>query len=155
MCLLYTSFACYCLLPPSPPSPGKRSKFDSNDGDKVQLKGLTAQNVDTQCLNPELSTSENVKLEQNPAYTDTELHKPTTEPPGKEDAVGETSDAVNFEGLTAQKVDMQYLNPQLSTSENVKLEQNPAYTDTELHKPTTEPPGKEDAVGETSDDLKL
>ena len=36
------------------------------------------------------------KLEQNPAYTDTELHKPTTELLGKEDAAGETSDDVNF-----------------------------------------------------------
>ena len=65
--------------------------------DKVQLKGLTVQNVDTQCLNPQLSTSEDVKRKRNPAYTDTELHKPTTEPLGKEDAVEETSDDVKLE----------------------------------------------------------
>ena len=91
MCTLHTSSACYCLLPPSSLSPGKRAKFDSNDGDKVQLKSLTAQNVDMQCLNPQLSTSEDVKLEQNPAYTVIELDKSTTEPLGKEDAAGETS----------------------------------------------------------------
>ena len=97
MCPLCTSSACYCLLPPSPLSPGKRAKFDANDSDKVQLKSLTAQNVDTQYLNPQLSTSEDVKLERNPAYTDTELHKPTTEPLGKEDAASETSDDVKYE----------------------------------------------------------
>jgi len=90
-----SSSACYCLLPP-PPSPGKHAKFDANDSDKVQLKSLPSQNVDTQYLNPQLSTSKDVKLEQNPAYTDTELHKPSTEPLGKEDAAGETSDDVNF-----------------------------------------------------------
>ena len=97
MCPLHTSSACYCLLPPSPPSPGKRAKRDVNDSDKVQLKGLTAQNVDAQYLDPQLSTSEDAKLERNPAYTDTELHKPTTEPPGKEDAAGETNDDVKYE----------------------------------------------------------
>ena len=97
VCQLYTSSACYCFLPPSPPSPGRRAKFDVNDSDKVQPKSLTAQNVDTQCLNPQLSTSEDVKLEQSPAFTDTELHKPTTEPQGKEDAAGETSDDVKLE----------------------------------------------------------
>ena len=96
MCPLHTSSACYCLLSPSPPSPGRRVKFDVDDSGKVQLKHLTAQNVDTQCLSPQLSTSEDVKLEQSPAYTDTELHKPTTEPLGKEDAAGETSDDVKF-----------------------------------------------------------
>ena len=96
---LHTSSACYCLLPPPPPSPGRRAKFDANDGDKVELKGLTGHNVDTQCLNPQLSTSENVKLEQNPAYTVIELDKPTTEPPGKEDVAGETSDNMKFENL--------------------------------------------------------
>ncbi len=90
-----SSSACYCLLPP-PPSPGKHAKFDANDSDNVQLKGLTAQYVDLQYLNPQLSTSEDVKLEHNPAYTDTELHKPTTEPLGKEDVAGETSDYVKF-----------------------------------------------------------
>ena len=97
LCPLYTSSACYCFLPPSPPSPGKQAKFDSNDRDKVQLKSLTAQNVDSQCLNPQLSTSEDVKLEQNPAYTVIELDKPTTEPPGKEDVAGETSDDLKYE----------------------------------------------------------
>ena len=91
MCLLHTSSACYCFLPPSPPSPGKRAKFDSNDRDKVQLKSLTAQNVDSQCLKPQLSTSEDVTLEQNPVCTVIELDKPTTEPLGKEDVEGETS----------------------------------------------------------------
>ena len=97
VCPLHTSSACYCLLPPSPPSPGRRAKCDSTDSDKVQLKGLTTQNVDIQCLNPQLSTSEDVKLEQNPAYTDTELHKPITEPLSKEDAAGETSDDEKLE----------------------------------------------------------
>ena len=72
------------------------AKFDVNDSDKVQLKSLTAQNVDTQCLNPQLSTSEDVKLEQSPAYTVIELDKPTTEPLSKEDVAGETSDDVKF-----------------------------------------------------------
>ena len=94
---LYTSSACYCLLLPPPPSPGRRANFDANDSDKVQPKSLTAQNVDTQCLNPQLSTSEDVKLEQSPAYIDTELDKPTTELLGKEDAAGETSDDVKLE----------------------------------------------------------
>ena len=97
VCPLYTSSACYCLLPPSPPSPGRRAKFDANDSDKVQLKRLTSQNVDSQCLNPQLSMSEDVQLEQNPAYTVTELHKPTTEPLSKEDAAGETSDDEKLE----------------------------------------------------------
>ena len=97
VCLLHTSSACYCLLPPSPPSPGKRAKFDANDSDNVELKGLTSLNVDSQCLNPQLSTSEDVKLEQNPAYPVIELDKPTTEPLGKEDAAGETSDDVKLE----------------------------------------------------------
>ena len=97
MCLLHTSSACYCLLPPSPPSPGRRAKFDSNDRDKVQLKSLTAQNVDSQCLNPQLSTSEDVTLEQNPVCTVIELDKPTTEPLGKEDVAGETSDDLKHE----------------------------------------------------------
>ena len=97
MCPLHTSSASYCLLPPPSPSPGKQAKFDANDSGNVQLKGLTSQNVDSQCLHPQLSTSEDVKLEQNPAYTDTELHKPTTEPLGKEDAAGETSGDVKLE----------------------------------------------------------
>ena len=97
MCPLHTSSACYCLLPPSPPSPGKRAKFDANDSDKVQLKSLPSQNVDTQYLNPQLSTSKDVKLEQNPAYTVIELDKPTTEPLGKEDAAGKTSGDVKLE----------------------------------------------------------
>ena len=97
VCLLHTSSACYCFLPPSPPSLGRRAKFDDNDSDKVQLKRLTSQNVDTQYLNSQLSTSEDVKLEQNPAYTDTELHKPITEPLSKEDAAGETSDDEKLE----------------------------------------------------------
>ena len=52
-------------------------------------------------------------------------------------------------------MDTQYLNPQLSTSEDVKLKRNSAYTDTELHKPTTEPLGKVDAAGENSDNVKF
>ena len=35
------------------------------------------------------------------------------------------------------------------------MEQSPAFTDTELHKPTTESLGKEDAAGENSDDVKF
>ena len=49
-----------------------------------------------QCLKLQLSTSEDVKLEQNPACTVIELDKPTTEPLGKEDAAGETSADVKF-----------------------------------------------------------
>ena len=97
MCPLHTSSACYCLLPLSPPSLGRRAKFDVDDSGKVQLKHLTAQNVDTHCLSPQLSMSEDVQLEQNPAYTVTELHKPTTEPLSKEDAAGETSDDEKLE----------------------------------------------------------
>ena len=96
VCQLPTSSACDCLLPPSWPSPGRRAKFDVNDSDKVQLKDLTAQNVNMQYLNPQLSASEDVKLEKNWVYTVIELDKPTTESLGKEDVEGKTSDDVKF-----------------------------------------------------------